>query len=232
MGLTIPRAHHLLSALELSLFVTMDFRDDVVDIREQFPLFPLSLSRKIALTLGVKHPQVVGTNEAIPFVMTTDLLVTFVHKGEYYYVAFCVKPGDEVNDPTTLAKIEIERVWWESIGVTFKVFTGNDTVKLQSHNILWATDVQRHGLAEHLQPFVSGATYLVPEGHSSKHEICDTFAKHFNLDAIDAINLLRLLIGKKYIQVDLSEQQLDASRTINVLENKHYQMELDRVSGS
>ncbi|MFV8419615.1 TnsA endonuclease N-terminal domain-containing protein [Vibrio parahaemolyticus] len=231
MGLTVARPHHLLSALEFSLFLTMDFRDDVIDIREQFPLFPLALSRKIALTLGVEHPCVVGVETPAPFVMTTDLLVSFLHEGAIRYVAFCVKPEEHLTDSATLAKIDIERVWWESIGVTFKVFSGNDVVKTQSHNILWATDLQRHGLAAHLEPFLVDAAKHVPLGQSSKHGLCDTFAQCFKLDEIDALNLLRLLIGKKYIHVELSEQHLDVSRTVKVIENQYFTEERRRVNG-
>ena len=59
-GVTVPRKYHFLSSLEYMLFLVMDFRNDVIDIREQFPLLPLSLSRKIALQLGVEHPTVRG----------------------------------------------------------------------------------------------------------------------------------------------------------------------------
>ena len=81
MGTIVNRNHHLLSALEFSLFLTCEFRDDVIDLREQFPLFPLSLSRKIALTLGVEHPKVVGVKDPVLFIMTTDLLVTYRSEG-------------------------------------------------------------------------------------------------------------------------------------------------------
>lgn len=230
-GLTVRRKHHLLSALEYYLFLIMDFRSDVVDIREQFPLLPLSLSRKIALTLGVEHPKVIGTKTPTPFVMTTDLLVTFRTPERLRYVAFCVKPEEELCKPGILAKIEIERVWWESIGVDFKIFIGNQHTKIQSHNILWATDIHRHGLNEHLNPFVSEAAQLVPEGKSFKRALCDTFVEQFELDAIDAINLLRLLIGQKTIEVDLSQNQLDKSTTITVTKNTNFQRALDNVSG-
>lgn len=230
-GLKVPRKHHLLSALEYYLFLIMDFRHDVVDIREQFPLFPLSLSRKIALTLGVEHPKVIGTKTPTPFVMTTDLLVTFRTPESFRYVAFCVKPEGELCKPSILEKVEIERVWWESIGVTFKIFIGNQQAKIQSHNILWATDIHRHGLNEHLNPFISEAAQLVPEGKSSKRGLCDTFVEQFQLDAIDAINLLRLLIGQKIIEVDLSQNQLDKSTTITVTKNINFRRELANVSG-
>jgi hypothetical protein len=71
----------------------------------------------------------------------------------------------------------------------------------------------------------------VPEGKISKRGLCDTFVEQFQLDAIDAINLLRLLIGRKIIEVDLSQNQLDKSSTITVTKNINFRRELANVSG-
>jgi hypothetical protein len=66
------RTIELLSRNEYYYWEVMRFRDDVIDIREQYPLLPLSLTLQIAEELGVKHPQYKG----IPIVMTTDFLIT------------------------------------------------------------------------------------------------------------------------------------------------------------
>lgn len=220
-GVVVQRKHHLLSALEYDLFLCLEFRLDVIDIREQFPLLPLSLSRKVALTLDVEHPKVVGQKGAIPFVMTTDLLVTFQIGEEQKYAAFCVKPEAELKKPNVLAKIEIERVWWESIGVPFKIFCGSENVRAQAQNILWATDIHRHNLEGELQPFTHEAASLVPIGKSSKHDLCELFSLQFSLDPIDSLNLLRLIIGKRYIEVDLTQNNLDKSSTIYVIKSDY-----------
>lgn len=231
-GLKVPRKHHLLSSLEYNLFLVMDFREDVVDIREQFPLLPLVLSRKIAITLGVQHPLVVGAKTPTPFVMTTDLLITYRRNNLTKYIAFCVKSQEELSDERVLAKIEIERVWWESIGVTFKLFTGNKKVKYQSHNILWATDLQRHGLHEAIEKYADEAVALISVGKLFKQGICNTFSSRFNIDDIDSLNLLRFIIGKQLIKVELSEEYLDKALSVNVLENRYYRPEVAYASGS
>ncbi len=97
---------------------------------------------------------------------------------------------------------------------------------------MWgATNLQRLGLAAHFEPFLVVAAKHVPLGQSSKHGRCDTVAQCFKLDEIDALNLLRLLIGKKYIHVELSEQHLDVSRTVKVIENQYFTEERRRVNG-
>ena len=56
LGVTVPRIHHLMSKIELRLFQHMEFRKDVLDIREQFPLFPHDETLAIARELNVVHP--------------------------------------------------------------------------------------------------------------------------------------------------------------------------------
>ncbi|MEZ9440783.1 TnsA endonuclease N-terminal domain-containing protein [Vibrio atlanticus] len=76
-GIKSGRTHHTLSEQESCFFYLAEFSDSVIDIREQFPLLPLSLSLKIAQSLGIehpKHPKHPITKD--PVIMTTDFLLT------------------------------------------------------------------------------------------------------------------------------------------------------------
>ena len=106
--------------------------------------------------------------------MTTDLLVTF-QNGSRAVCGIFSKASEELKDIRVLEKLEIERAWWEAIGVTFKVFTGNQQVKYQSHNILWATDLERHGLHEQFMPLSKTAAEFITPGNLSRKR----FAKYF-----------------------------------------------------
>ncbi len=66
------RAHQLLSDLERGAFLIYDFRNDVRDIREEFPL-DLSQTRDIAQAAGIADP--VDSNSRTNLVQTTDLVV-------------------------------------------------------------------------------------------------------------------------------------------------------------
>lgn len=59
-GLKTFRNHHLLSSVESNFFYLAEFNDSVIDIREQFPLFPLRLTQQIANHLHFQHPMVRG----------------------------------------------------------------------------------------------------------------------------------------------------------------------------
>lgn len=70
------RTHHLLSDLEFWYLLLLEFSEQVVDIREQFPLFPTPAAQEIAANLGISYPRY--PSRTVPFVMTTDFVVTLV----------------------------------------------------------------------------------------------------------------------------------------------------------
>jgi len=53
------RVHHLLSNLELYVFLILDWSSSVQDIREQFPL-NLDDTKEICLEHGLRHPSIQG----------------------------------------------------------------------------------------------------------------------------------------------------------------------------
>jgi len=56
-GHLTPRTHHLLSALELSTFLLLEWNPLVTDIREQYPL-NVEETLEIAKELGIRHLEV------------------------------------------------------------------------------------------------------------------------------------------------------------------------------
>lgn len=54
-GIKCDRKHELLSDMERDYFYIIEYSDDVIDIREQFPLLPLEETILIAKELGIEH---------------------------------------------------------------------------------------------------------------------------------------------------------------------------------
>jgi hypothetical protein len=89
-GVKIERIHHLLSDLERSYFLVCEFSEDVVDIREQYPLLPTERAQAIASAIDVRYPRYPRTT--LPYVMTTDFLLTVKDlSGNFKSVARTVK---------------------------------------------------------------------------------------------------------------------------------------------
>jgi len=124
-GVKIDRIHHLLSDLERSYFLVCEFSEDVVDIREQYPLLPIEHAQAIATSLDVRYPRYPRTT--LPYVMTTDFLLTVKDlNGNFRSVARTVKYRSDLvgkGSKRTLEKLEIEKRVWQSQGVDWKIVT-------------------------------------------------------------------------------------------------------------
>ena len=132
-GVKVDRLHHFFSNLEYSYFLINEFSEDVIDIREQYPLLPRDRAQTVASALGLKYPNYPRTT--LPYVMTTDFLLT-VRKldGSFESVARTVKYQGDLsgeNSRRTLEKLEIEKHFWNAQGVSWEIITESDfTVEL------------------------------------------------------------------------------------------------------
>lgn len=192
----------MLSSIESEFFYLSEFSDSVVDIREQFPLFPLNVSQKIALAIGVEHPTVPSTGDLN--IITTDFLLTLQRSEGLKFMAVCVKPKSELKRQRVLEKIDIERIWWELLGVEFQCFTGNELTKNQSRNISWATAPFRADPEAFSSIQSEQALSKLQLGKNIISEVCDQFVIDSIVEPEKALNLLRYLISEKLIDIDMS----------------------------
>ncbi|CAA2144454.1 TnsA endonuclease N-terminal domain-containing protein [Methylobacterium bullatum] len=117
-GDTTGRIHHVLSDIERGVCLALDAAKAVVDIREQFPL-PREATIAIAAEMGVRHPK----DGQVDIVMTTDFLVDVRTRGRVKQQAIAVKPASGLDDKRTIEKLEIERRYWLSQGVPWRITT-------------------------------------------------------------------------------------------------------------
>lgn len=123
-GVKVERIHHLLSDLERAYLLVCEFSEEVVDIREQYPLLPVESTQAIAKAIGVRYPRYKST--ALPLVMTTDFLLTIRQpNGDFKSVARTIKYQQDLREDSlrTLEKLEVERRFWMSQGVDWAIVT-------------------------------------------------------------------------------------------------------------
>lgn len=127
------RIHQLFSDLEADYYYILAWADAVTDIREQYPLFPVSETERIAETLGYRHPRNPGgqCNE----VMTTDFLLTVRDEVGTHLEARYVKFESELKKERVCEKLEIERQYWTQRDVLFKVVTEHSINRTKARNI-------------------------------------------------------------------------------------------------
>tara|TARA_Y100001970_G_scaffold283287_1_gene398023 strand:- start:3078 stop:3902 length:825 start_codon:yes stop_codon:yes gene_type:complete len=203
-GIKIDREHHTLSEGETSFLYLAEFRDSVVDIREQFPLLPIDLSIKIANTLDLRHPTI--PDSKVLNVLTTDCLLTCYdkHKGVWYEAVSVKSKAEDLADKRTAEKLDIERIWWELLDVPFRVYVNTPENQTKSKNIQWFTAPVRHG-ETFSDSLLLSACELLHIGPMITEQTCSELATNFNLDGAQALSLLKTLFAKKIVDVKLDK---------------------------
>jgi hypothetical protein len=133
MGWTTGRIHHVFSKLELAEFLTRDWANHVVDIREQFPLLPLSETLAIAEQCGIRYPTTPGTKQ--PIVLTTDFVFTLANGLERVEQARTVKYAADLSSQRTLEKLELEKRYWQARKIDWGIVTERDIPLVLAKNV-------------------------------------------------------------------------------------------------
>jgi len=144
-GTTTGRIHHLMSNLELSLFYLLDWSEDILDIREQYPLIDLSQAIEIADKANISYPY--DLKSGFPYVLTSD----FYLETKQGAMIMSVKPSSELGKPRVREKLEIERRYWAMRGIQWNIMTENEINRTKANNIEWlsqAKDLTVFGLSE------------------------------------------------------------------------------------
>ncbi|WML50250.1 TnsA endonuclease N-terminal domain-containing protein [Neobacillus sp. PS3-34] len=132
LGWKTQRIHHTLSNHERKYLYFLEWLDVVVDIREQFPLLPLSRTEEIAKQLGIKHANVDG----VPVVMTTDFLITLRTSQGLIDIVRTVKPASKLTK-RTLELFEIERRFFLEQGIDWGIVTERRMPDICISNVEW-----------------------------------------------------------------------------------------------
>lgn len=210
-GIKTNRQHELLSDLERDCFYILEFADEVVDIREQFPLLPLEETLLICNELGIKHPRNPKTNE--PIVMTTDFLVTTNMHNEVLDRALTVKYKDDLMDERVIEKFEVERRYWSSRNIEWGIVTEEEVNKTFAKNIsfihsyfdLRDIDSLKNIHPEDLIDLKIAYLKRFNMNNITLRTVSNIFDKDMLLEEGTGIVILKHLIINKIIEIDLSQ---------------------------
>jgi hypothetical protein len=200
------REHHLLSDIETSVFFVLHWHDDVVDLREQFPL-DRSETRRIAAELDVPHPK--DRHTGVDTVMTLDLLVDVRTSASPLCVPVSCKPFDDLEDRRTLEKLEIERLYCRKRWGTWHLMTDRDYSKVYVQNLRWVHEMcSLENLdAPHPQYWADCCESVLRTLRSSPGKslrgALDVAEASRQLRPGDALTAFRHLLAKKVVTMDL-----------------------------
>lgn len=133
-SLKTDRAYQFLSQIEFDIFLALEWQEDVLDIREQFPL-DRALTSTMAESLGIRHPCYPGTH--VKTVMTVDFLVTKLVGGDKRIVALDAKAKSSAEDPRELEKLEIQRACLTAMDCPHHLVFDTDIPKQTLANLAW-----------------------------------------------------------------------------------------------
>ena len=193
------RIHHLLSDLELAVFLTLDWLPQVYDIREQFPL-RVDDTARIADACGIVHGKFKGVNQ----VLSSDFLVDF-DDPERPRMAFQAKYSSDLQKPDTIERLALEQKYWEDKEIPWAIITEKDFSKAVFLNIQWLYPAQ----SEELEPSTLQNYFnLFVHAFAKKPdalitEVAQGLDVAYDLEPGESLYWLRNLLARHYFLFDL-----------------------------
>jgi hypothetical protein len=196
----------------------LEWSDEVIDIREQFPILPVSQTQLIAEEIGYRHPiqrfKRKGKWKQQPAVQTSDFRVTLSDKAKIPELIISVKPSAELEKRRVLEKLAIERLYWQRRSVEWQLVTEQELPPIMIDNLKLILPFHDLGgstiWGDNIGPLLSELyRYLEKSDHSLK-ATCSKFEKDVGLQVGTSLSLVWHALATKYWSTDLS-RPLDPS---------------------
>lgn len=200
IGWKTNRMYQLFSDIERNYAYLLDWADNVVDVREQFPL-DREKTYKIAESKNIKHPIDSTTNT--PLVLTTDFFITIREEEKIRFIARTIKPSSELNKERVIEKFEIEREYWENLNVDWGIVTEKDIPEN-----LWKNIDFLHKKYEISDEEYDFAELLYNDLSSYNGKILgflNAFDKNYNVEVGTGLTIFKFLLARKFIKLDMME---------------------------
>ncbi|MCY7294976.1 TnsA endonuclease C-terminal domain-containing protein [Alteromonas sp. a30] len=198
-GFKTKRILHLLSDLELAIFLILDWSPDVIDIREQFPM-NVDDTIRIAHEAGLPHWKYSGVNQ----VLTTDFVVSSTNP-EMKLFAIQAKPAEELEKAGTIERLELERRYLEYKEIPWDIITKEDIPQTILQNIQWLYPAQEDKLKnqelQHYFELFRREFQKLPDAGAIS--IAQRLDMSYDLENGTALYWLRCLLAKRFFAFDM-----------------------------
>ena len=200
------RIYHLFGIEELFFYI-LEWSLSVKDVKEQYPLLPITATIEIAERLGIKHPAYCKTKE--PKVMTTSFLIDVEESGRIVTKARAVKRSiNQLNSKRAIEKLEIERTFWTGKGIDWGIVTKSDMPVVLAENIKLLHPFLN--LSEHpnitLRIISHIEQFLIDKMACSDYalaELCLTADEQLGLEPATSLSVVKHLIASKRWDIDM-----------------------------
>jgi hypothetical protein len=206
LGWKTQRTHHTLSKHERRYLYFLEWLDAVVDIREQFPLLPLSRTEEIAKQLGIKHAHLDG----VPVVMTTDFLITLRTSQGLIDIVRTVKPASKLTK-RTLELFEIERRFFLEDGIDWGIVTEQGMPDICISNVEWMYEARyldtRPNVDEEFVSLIKEDLFkeiFHDQGNTSISKLCLRCDNTFGIENGTSMFILKNMLATKKWRTDMN----------------------------
>ena len=193
------RTHHLLSDLELAVFLVLEWSPSTEEVREQFPL-RIDDTIPLALEAGLSHPSLRGVMQ----IMSSDFLVNTSDKKLSKFV-LQAKYEEALLDHRTVEKLEIERRYWLKKQIPWMLVTEKDIPKVVFQNINWLYPAQRDELDD--IAMLERIEFYSHHFHKSPNETLSAITKKldmaYDLTAGQSLLEIRQLMARRCFVFDI-----------------------------
>ena len=215
MGIKTGRIHHLQSDNQYRAFMYFEWANQVIDIRESYPL--LDIMEVIDNKDDLRFDKFKDKEKDKQFILTTNFLLT-VDKGngDIEYVARTVKNTSELSRTITAEKLEIERRYWDAKGIDWRIITEKELDKQYVKNIEFVRETLLHSQWQEQELQEMGnklALVLMNSGEHSLKQVLKDFEKIVCLDEGVGLFVFRYLVAKKKVHIDMFKK-LDVSKQV------------------
>ncbi|NBD25632.1 TnsA endonuclease N-terminal domain-containing protein [Paenibacillus glycinis] len=216
-GIKTNRIHHLHSDNQLRAFFLFEWSEKVLDIRECFPLLDVMecIDNKDDLLFDKFRDKESGE----PLVLTTNFVLTIRNaESKEVQITRTIKDSSEFSRQLTFEKLEIERRYWNSKGIEWKVITEKQLPRQVHKNIEWVrTTLLDENININKNEYSDLLLQLLIANYECK--LADVLRKFDLMEGCSkglGLYLFRYLIAKKKIKVDL-KNKIDISSSIREL---------------
>jgi hypothetical protein len=195
------RTHHLLSDLELAIFLILEWAPSTVDIREQFPL-RRDDTRAIAHLQGIRHPGIRGCDH----VMSSDFLVDCA-SGPHRQFAIQAKTCESLSNSRTIEKLEIERRYWIQKQIPWHLITEREINPIVKKNIEWiypSKDEEARKF-ESIAQLPSLRAKFSQSPDAKVIDVCKRIDSAYNLELGESLRDIRTFIANGFIKFNVQK---------------------------
>lgn len=217
-GIKTQRIHHFHSDNQLRAFHMYEWNDNVVDIRECFPL--LDVMEVIDDKENLRFDKFLDKESGEQLVLTTNFLLTIRDSdNNERYLARTIKGTSELNRQITFEKMEIENRYWKAKNIDWKIVTEKQLSRQFSKNIEWVREtvlLNEHSDLDKDQLSNILLSHLLRNTDYIIRDILRDFDKKAGVSNGTGLYLFRYLIAKKEIRIDM-RNKIDTSSRIRDL---------------